>query len=304
MSKLLFIFFDGIGLGGHASSNPFSAAPMQAIQRITGADFVSADARLENKIVFKGIDASMGVKGIPQSATGQTALLTGINAAQELGYHLAAYPDATLKEMLFQHNILKRAREKGFHATFANAYDMEAYNRLIADGKIYHSATTLSVLGAKMPFRTLEDLREGRAVYWDVTNRFLRSDRDVQIDIVEPEDAGRRLTGLLDENELVLFECFLPDILGHRRDFDKAMECVSMMDRFVGASLSSLGSDATLIVTSDHGNMEDMSTGGHTLNAVPLLAYGKDALRFSQAQSITDIAPIIMSVVEEKDLGS
>lgn len=298
MSKLLFIFFDGIGLSAASSDNPFSEVPPKIIKRLSGADFAAPASFHTARVVFKGIDACMGVDGIPQSATGQTALLTGINTAQELGYHLAAYPNEQLKEMLFQHNILKRAKGCGLQATFANAYDLEAYNRLIAKGKILHSATTLSVLGASMPFRTLVELREGRAVYWDITNHFLRSDRNVQIDTISPEEAGRRLTALLEENDLVLFECFMPDILGHRRDFGKAAEWVSVMDRFVGASLQSLPEDATLIVTSDHGNMEDMSTGGHTLNPVPLFAFGAHALQFLEVTSITDIAPTIMAILQ------
>ena len=43
--------------------------------------------------LVKPVDPKLGVKGIPQSATGQTSLLTGVNAQGVLGYHKSGYPN-------------------------------------------------------------------------------------------------------------------------------------------------------------------------------------------------------------------
>ena len=188
MSKILFIFFDGIGLAPEGEHNPFSAAPMSLTKGVSGAGFVKGEPIDEKRVVFKGIDAQLGVPGIPQSATGQTALFTGVNAAEILGHHLTAYPDNRLTEIISERNILKVATDKGHSATFANAYDLNAYNQLIQEGRILHSATTLSVLGANLPFRTLDDLRNGEAVYWDITGEHLRTHRNKDIELITPEE--------------------------------------------------------------------------------------------------------------------
>jgi bisphosphoglycerate-independent phosphoglycerate mutase (AlkP superfamily) len=51
------------------------------------------------------------------------------------------------------------------------------------------------------------------------------------------------------------------------------------------------------VLTSDHGNMEDLSTGSHTRNPVPLLARGPQARRFAAAESIADVTPAILSAL-------
>ena len=89
-SKLVFLFLDGFGMGGATVLNPiFSHAVFAEIAGLPLLDGV--DIRSDG-LVVKGIDACLGVGGIPQSATGQTALFTGLNAAQFLGYHLPAFP--------------------------------------------------------------------------------------------------------------------------------------------------------------------------------------------------------------------
>jgi bisphosphoglycerate-independent phosphoglycerate mutase (AlkP superfamily) len=51
----------------------------------------------------------------------------------------------------------------------------------------------------------------------------------------------------------------------------------------------------TLVVTSDHGNIEDLSTRSHTQNPVPLMARGWAANAFAGASSLTDVTPAIVA---------
>lgn len=239
------------------------------------------------------LDATLGVEGTPQSATGQVSLFTGRNAARELGYHLAAYPNRLLQGILNEDNLLKHVAEAGGRATFANAYSSQ-YFEAVEARKLRHSATTLCVLAAGLTFRLLDDLLAGRAVFWDITNTELQQRPGYEhVPAVAAEVAGERLARLAAEHDLVLFECFQPDRLGHRKDADAALAFLSLLDCFLGAAVDHLPSDAGLVLCSDHGNLEDLSSGGHTRNPVPLLVIGPAAEQFAGATDITHVAPAI-----------
>jgi len=294
--QVIFVFLDGVGLGPVGDSNPFWLAPMPNLRQLLGGPLVDGPVVQRPGLLLKGLDACLGVKGRPQSATGQTALFTGVNAAQLLGYHLTAYPNRDLTRLINEHNLLKRAAESGYRATFANAYT-PTYFRLVEEGKRRHSATTLSVLAAGLPFRLMADLERGQAVYWDITHRFLNEHLKVSIPLIEPELAGQRLARLADEYDLVLYECFLPDLIGHRKDVQEALSLLETLDRFLAGLLDEIGPAVSLVLSSDHGNLEDMSIGLHTTNPVPLLVVGPGASAFRDAQAITDVAEGIMAVL-------
>ena len=299
-APVIFVFLDGLGLGPADETNPLWLAPMPNLRRLLGGPLVAGTNVDRPGLLFKGIDALLGVQGLPHSATGQTALFTGINAAQLLGRHLGAYPNATLIEVINEHNILKRATERGYRATFANAYTPQ-YFQLVKERKRRHSATTLSVLAAGLPFRTLADLKRGEAIYWDITNFYLVEHLHLAVPIIEPETAGQRLARLSHNYDLVLYESFLPDAVGHRGDLEKALEVLDMLDRFFAGLLEEVGPTATVVMSSDHGNLEEIVLNLHSTNPVPLLAVGPGAESFRQAQAITDVADGIIRVLESAE---
>jgi 2,3-bisphosphoglycerate-independent phosphoglycerate mutase len=295
--SVIFVFLDGLGVGPANETNPLWLAPMPNLRRLLGGTLVAGQSVDRPGLLSKAIDALLGVQGLPQSATGQTALFTGVNAAQLLGQHLGAYPNARLTEVINQYNILKKATEQGYRATFANAYTPQ-YFQLVKEGKRRHSATTLSVLAAGLPFRTLADLKRGEAVYWDITNFYLVEHLHPAVPIIEPEIAGHRLARLSHSYDLVLYESFLPDAVGHRRDLAMALEILDMLDRFFAGFLEEVGPTVTVVMSSDHGNLEEIGVGVHSTNPVPLLAVGPGAKSFCQTQAITDVAGGIMRVLE------
>lgn len=295
-SKVIFVFLDGVGMGEANENNPFCSAYMPFLNDLFGGPLTNRSTVLDMGILVKGIDACLDVAGIPQSATGQTALFTGVNAARELGYHLPAYPDKKLTEIIYRHSLFKKAREAGLNPLFGNAYDIDRYRENIRSGKLSHSVTTLSVMGADLPFCTMDDLRAGTAVYWDIVNHFLL-EYQPDIEIITGATAGKRIASRTEFHDLVAFECFLPDLIGHRRDMGKASFFLSLLDEFLKGIIQNMDQETTLVVTSDHGNMEDLSTGMHTRNPVPLLAVGNEVLAFAAAESIVDIPTLIMDVL-------
>lgn len=299
--SVIFVFLDGLGLGPADDTNPLWLAPMPNLRRLLGGPLVAGRNVDRPGLLFKGIDALLGVLGLPQSATGQTALFTGVNAAKLAGRHLGAYPTGPLIEVINEHNILKRATEQGYRATFANAYTPQ-YFQLVKQRKRRHSATTLSVLAAGLPFRTLEDLQRGEAVYWDITNFYLTGHLHMPVPIIQPETAGRRLACLSRDYDLVLYESFLPDAVGHRQDLEMALEVLGMLDHFFAGLLEEVGPTTTVVMSSDHGNLEEIRLRRHSTHPVPLLVVGPGAASFRQAQAITDVAEGIMRVLEQGSL--
>jgi bisphosphoglycerate-independent phosphoglycerate mutase (AlkP superfamily) len=295
--KVIFVFLDGVGMGSADDSNPLWIARMRNLRRILGCPLVKGEIVNRPNLLLKAIDPCLGVAGPPQSATGQTALLTGVNAARILGKHLAR-PNDLIKEIIEEKNILKMAVEMGYSATFANAYT-PSYFRLVEKGKLRHSATTLSVISAGLPFRSLADLDDGKAVYWDITNYYLSKYFGFPLPIIEPELAGKRLANLSLDYDLVLYESFLPDLVGHSKDLERSLEVLEILDRFFAGLFDEVSPSVTVVISSDHGNIEEMS-GRHTANPVPLLAVGCGVRAFRKARSITDVAVGIMEALTRK----
>jgi 2,3-bisphosphoglycerate-independent phosphoglycerate mutase len=297
-NKVIFVFLDGVGIDACKPSNPFAASDAPCLHSLIGGPLTIENVGKGPAHVFTGIDACLGIRGIPQSATGQTALFSGINAPAVIGYHYPAFPNRALREILKFHNLFISANEAGRTATFANAYS-PAYFRLVREGKRKHSVTSVSVLAAGLPMRTLIDLEYGRALCWDITNKYLVEHYGVDIKIVTPVVAARHLTALLDENDLVVFESFLPDMIGHNRSHTEAINFIGLFDCFMKEIIRTMGEYTTIVVTSDHGNFEDLDTGGHTTNPSILLAIGSDTERFANIQSIMEVKEAIMSVLTD-----
>ena len=78
--------------------------------------------------------------------------------------------------------------------------------------------------------------------------------------------------------------------------FAEAVTLIEKLDGFLAGLVPALG-ETTLLVTSDHGNLEDKSTRSHTRNPVPLLAIGPQAAAFAEARSLLDVAPALRRVL-------
>jgi 2,3-bisphosphoglycerate-independent phosphoglycerate mutase len=294
--SILLIFVDGVGIGRRGAQNPLDGLE---------SEFFSIFEGEPPPLPFDGrmavTDARLGVEGLPQSATGQTTILTGVNAAALIGRHLHGYPSPRLKAALAEHSVYRQLIARGRSVTFANAYTRSYFDNLPR----FVSATTVAAMSAGVRLRMLEDLQAGRAVSHDFTNHFL-IERGFKVEPATPEAAGANLARVAAEHDFTLYEHFITDRMGHERDRDLAYrlvrEHIPRLTRFVRAALEASDlSRLTVMMTSDHGNIEDHSTRVHTMNSVATLAFGP-AREFiaARVRSLTDVTPAIVESLESQ----
>jgi phosphopentomutase len=114
---------------------------------------------------------------------------------------------------------------------------------------------------------------------------------------ISPEAAGANLARLSRRHDLLLYECFAPDLIGHRRDMGQALDWLATFDRFLEATVQGMSPSTTLVLTSDHGNMERLDVVSHTRNPVPLLVIGPDTRAFARVGAITGVTPAILELL-------
>src|SRR5439155_18839495 len=74
--------------------------------------------------------------------------------------------------------------------------------------------------------------------------------------------------------DFTLFEHFAADEAAHERDAEGVERALGTFDAFARAVIAARPADAQVLITSDHGNAEDLTIRQHTLNRVPLLSFG------------------------------
>lgn len=303
--KVLMLFLDGVGIGrDDPEVNPFLRANLPALRSLLDGKMPTLDwPHVANGIAsLVPLDATLQVEGLPQSGTGQTALFTGINAARMIGKHFGPYPYSTLRPLIAEKNIFRRLLDSNRRVYFANAYPQKFFD-YFRERQTRLTVTTLSCQYAALPLHTFEDLRSGRAVSADITNAAWPR-MGYEIAPIAPEEAGRRLVRLTREFDFVLFEYWRTDKAGHSLDMNEAVQTLELFDGLLAGVLASFPTEDTLLlITSDHGNIEDVSTKVHTRNPVPALLYGRNhrlaAEAFEKAPDLTVVTPTLMKMLTE-----
>ena len=294
---ILFVFVDGVGVGPRGAPNPFTDAPIEVLAPLAG--------RPPPKGVFyTPLDASLGWPGLPQSATGQAALFTGEDAMAVAGGHWAGAPTPRLARFIADKSVFARARAEGLRTAMLNAYDErrarhvervvrgeERASRRYPPSAIAWGALASADPHAPIELRTLGDVRAGRAATFDVTGEVVRG-FGIDAPVVTPTQAADALLAGAREVDLAVFEAFLTDKAGHAQDTTWARHEIARHERLLAALVGRADPSRDLVVvTSDHGNLEDLSTRGHTRAPVPLLAFGLGAEVFvSGARDLRDVA--------------
>ena len=290
--SVLLFFIDGLGIGTRGPHNPLDnldAVPLAVFQNEEPQPF------LDGFVV--PTDARLGIEGRPQSASGQTTILTGVNAPAAVSYHKQGFPNKALLEIINNHSIFKQLSQAGVKPiTFANAYTSRFFN----ERPRWVSATTAAVEAAGMKFRTIEDLCNDSAIFMDYTNRIL-IDRGEQVTERTEHEAAVVLAKLVSQHRFTLYEYFITDKVGHAQDMELARKVLQSLALFVRELLNLVDLErTTVILTSDHGNVEDLSSRNHTLHAVPTVVWGAQRERIAtRIKTLADITPSIVALLTQ-----
>lgn len=299
MTRILFIFLDGIGLGADDPEiNPLARAEMPFLGSLLGGQklLTSAVPYESGRVSLLGLDAGLGVAGLPQSATGQAVLLTGVNIPAELGYHYGPKPNPGVAGYLDNGNTLfSWLRAAGKKAALLNAYPPRYFSG-IESGKRLYSSIPLAYTSTGYALFTQEDFFAGRALSADFTGHGWRSMLKIaEAPTMSAQEAGEKLAELAQGYDFSLFEYWASDYAGHKQDMEWAVEQLEVFDGVLDGLVKGWNMDEDLIlVTSDHGNMEDLSTRRHTDAKVPGVVIGAKHKSFADGlRDLTGIAPRI-----------
>ena len=301
--RLLFIFLDGIGLGENdPETNPFARAKMPNLNGLlAGRSLLRDSAPFHGeRATLVAVDPAVGVAGLPQSATGQAMLMTGINIPAELGYHYGPKPNPEVAAYLKEATLFSRFAKEGKKAALLNAYPPRYFDG-IDSGKRLYSSIPLAVINAGLLLFRHDDFFAGRALSADFTGQGWRTMLGfTDAPVMEPSQAGRVLGRLAQEYDFALFEYWASDYAGHKQEMDNAIRLMETFDGVLGGLVETWDDEGLILVTSDHGNMEDLSTRKHTKADVPALLIGSKVAReeFRRGmKDLTDVAPAIWRTV-------
>lgn len=290
--RLLFVFLDGVGLGpADPASNPFAAAETPFLRELLGGPLTAerdaaSGGEGDARWCFAPLDATLAWDGLPQSATGQTTLLTGRNGADAMEGHYGPWPGPTLRRELESDTLFHRHRP----ARLANAYPAGFFEAL-GRRRMRLNAPLYAARAAGVELPDLDAYRERRAIAADLTGAYF-SERDPSFETRTPERSAADLVAIAREARFTFFDFWLTDRTGHRGDHADAVRLVERLDAFLGAVWRA-AERVTVLVTSDHGNLENSATRSHTRNPVPLLVRGPQTTRFVGARALPDVAPAV-----------
>ncbi len=305
---VLFLFLDGVGLGvPDPGVNPLTAAKLPTLRRMIGDIPTLARRRTEAAGgAAIPVDATLGVPGLPQSGTGQAALLAGFNAPKAAGHHFGPFPPSSIRERIRERNIFRMVLERGGSACFANAFPQRFFD-YIAQHKFRMSMTTLSCSLAGVALREHADLKAGAAISAELTNEGWRKMGYTDLPVVSARESGEVLADLTLRNDFTLFEYWKTDFAGHAQDRTESINVLELFDGMLDGLVGKLaGSPALIVLSSDHGNIEDLRVKTHTRNPVPLVAYGDGHQQFLSHVSkhsrpnLSHVTPAVLRMLAEQ----
>lgn len=293
---ILFLFLDGIGLGeDDPDTNPFAAATLPTLNALTnGRKWLrKTGIQTTSRATFVPTDPQLNMPGRPQSGTSQAAILTGQNIPQIIGRHYGPKPDAETRDILTEDNFFKQVVARGGTAGLIEAYPPGFHNS-IKRGKTLPSSYQLAAISAGQTLFDIDALVEGRALAADWTGEGLRNYmKQLDIPVYEPRIAGHKLVEISRSYTFAMHANWISDTLGHRGPFEDAVALLETFDGVLQGVMEAWEDEEGLvIITSDHGNMEDISSRHHTENQVPTLIIGAENKHFAQQiERLTDFVP-------------
>lgn len=298
-ARVLLVFLDGVGIGEPDEEvNPLVCARAQlpTLLSLTGG---TTPTRAHPRTRGPGgcafpLDARLDVEGVPQSGTGQAALLTGESAAEMHGRHFGPWTPVALRPLVQERSVLRRALVAGRSVAFANAYPRGWPG---ARGSRRVAGPPLAARGAGALDRHEEALAAGRAVSSEILNDGWRDHLGHgAVPEIDAEAAGRNLARISREADLTLYAHYATDTAGHARSMPAAVAALRRVDSFLAGVLQEIAADTMLLIASDHGNLEDVRVG-HTLNPALGVARGPGAERAAALSDLRQVTPLVLHLL-------
>lgn len=295
--SVIFVFIDGLGVGPPSEHNPLTDTFLSFFSGAGGGQGLHSNSpeRDEPGFIYKKVDANLDVKGLPQSGTGQISLFTGVNASKIVGRHFGPYPHSRVKYLLEEQSLFHQVMDAGKTPYFLNAYPEIFFRN--SKKRNRWSSTTYMARAADIRLNRIEDLINETALTAGITQEFWRADLGSDLPVITPEEAAARVIRQTERYDLLLFEYYLTDKAGHEQNMKMAQGYLNVIDSFLQALLMSKKESDTLVVCSDHGNIENLSIKTHTRNPVPLIVAGETE-SFREAESILDVTPGIVELLK------
>jgi len=294
---------DGVGLGGDdAGVNPFVTANLPYLDSLLGAKWwMKGNGRLHtSRASLIPTDANLGMPRRPQSATGQAAILTGRNVPHLVGEHYGPKPNPAVRAVIQEGTLFHEVVAANGNAALITPYP-QGYFDGINSGKRLLSSVPLAATSAGLSLMTVEDLQNGRAVSPGFTGQFWHEHLDhLDIPIYTFYEAGEQIALIARQHHFSFFEHWPSDHKGHRGSLAEAATHLEIIDGALGGLLDSWqDEDGLLIITSDHGNIEEKDHRRHTRNPVPTILVGKNHERLAHyITDLSDIAIVVRDVLQ------
>lgn len=284
-----------------ASNNPFVTAQLPHLTKLLGEAWYLAkqEAIFAPRATLIPTDANLDMPNKPQSATGQATILTGRNVPQEVGEHYGPKPNTAVAQIIQQGTLFHEVIQAGGEAALLSPYP-EGYFTAIANGKRMYSAVPLAATSAGLHLMTADDLRNGRAVSPGFTGQEWHTHLGyTDIPVLTLTEAGQKLAQLAQTYDFSFFEHWPSDHIGHRGTLTEAVYHLEAIDTVIGGLLSAWDeAHDLLIITSDHGNLEEKNHRQHTRNPVPTILVGQNHAQLGATiHTLADIAPLVRHVL-------
>ena len=295
-------FLDGVGMGSaDPDANPFVRASLPVLKDLLVKNwYLNEDSGGPGRVntaraSLIPTDPNMGVAGRPQSATGQATILTGRNIPKLVGEHFGPKPNASIAKLIRENNLFMEVVASGGTAALITPYPQPYFDH-INSGRRLLSSVPLAATSAGLDLMTADDLRAGRAVSPGFTGKGWHEHLGyLDIPLLSLYEAGEQITEIARSYNFSFFEHWPSDRSGHRGTIELAIEHLETIDEVLGGLLNSWDDENDLlIITSDHGNIEEKNHRQHSRNAVPTILVGRNHQGYArEIARLSDIATVV-----------
>lgn len=258
MTGLVWLALDGVG-------HPLDAPPGSVWEQALPTLRPLVDSGL-------ALDAALGIPGLPQSGTGQACWLTGQDAAALMGEHFGPQPGPTLQRLLRENSLPVQLKAAAGRCALLNYY-APAFFEATSTGRNRMGCFPFSFTAAGHPLNPpgLPLVRASLGLNYASPWHPLQAETDVQ-------QLGRDVARAAHDWDLLVVDLWFGDLLGHQGQphtppnvLLAARSYLRRVDLFLTGVLDAGG---RAVLSSDHGNLEDLNVKSHTLARVPFAGAG------------------------------